>query len=122
MINNIKYKHDGATEDMWRRGQALRPYFKDVQTIVENKDKFDTFRGHSNIVTPEHLSFEHFPIRDCSITDDGGVLKLAKKLVKAISDGEIIYLHCWGGHSRTGTVVCIMLHLMYGVSPSIYIT
>ena len=27
-----------------------------------------------------------------------------------------MYLHCWGGHGRTGTVVCIMLHLMYGLS------
>ena len=27
-----------------------------------------------------------------------------------------MYLHCWGGHGRTGTLVCIMLHLMYGLS------
>jgi protein-tyrosine phosphatase len=44
------------------------------------------------------------------------VLELAKLLVKSISENEIIYLHCWGGHGRTGTLVCIMLHLMYGVS------
>ena len=22
-------------------------------------------------------------------------------------------MHCWGGHGRTGVIVCIMLHLMY---------
>ena len=27
-----------------------------------------------------------------------------------------MYLHCWGGHGRTGTIVCIMLHMMYGLS------
>jgi len=28
-----------------------------------------------------------------------------------------MYLHCWGGHGRTGTLVSIMLHLMYGLEP-----
>lgn len=44
------------------------------------------------------------------------MVALAQKLVKDISEGQIIYLHCWGGHGRTGTVVCIMLYLLYGVS------
>ena len=25
---------------------------------------------------------------------------------------EIIYLHCWGGHGRAGTVVCLLLHFL----------
>lgn len=66
-------------------------------------------------MTEADLSFVHFPIRDCGITDDGRVLELARLLVKAIAEGECIYLHCWGGHGRTGTLVCIMLHLMYGM-------
>ena len=28
-----------------------------------------------------------------------------------------MYLHCWGGHGRTGTIVCLMLHLMYQFTP-----
>ena len=27
--------------------------------------------------------------------------------------GSRLYVHCWGGHGRTGTVVCILLHLIY---------
>jgi protein-tyrosine phosphatase len=69
-----------------------------------------------NIVDEVNLTFIHFPIRDCGVTDDGRVLELARNLVQCISQGEVIYLHCWGGHGRTGTLVCIMLHLMYGVS------
>jgi len=111
-----EYRQDGVTEDMWRRGQALRPYFNDVKAIVKSKEKYEVFKGH-NIVSLDKLSFVHFPIRDCGITDDSGVLELAKSLVKAISEGEILYLHCWGGHGRTGTLVCIMLHLMYNLDP-----
>lgn len=67
------------------------------------------------VVAPENLKFTHFPIRDCSVTDDDRVLDLAKDLVRDISEGEVLYLHCWGGHGRTGTLVCIMLYLMYGL-------
>lgn len=43
------------------------------------------------------------------------VLHLAAKLAARVARGEVLYLHCWGGHGRTGTVVSIMLHLMYGL-------
>ena len=63
------------------------------------------------------MSFVHFPIKDCGITDDIGVLQLCVDLVRAISEGQVLYVHCWGGHGRTGTIVSIMLHLMSGVGP-----
>jgi hypothetical protein len=75
--------------------------------------------GHNcfkRVVRPERLGFIHFPIEDCNVTDDTGVLLLARQLVYDISRGDVLYLHCWGGHGRTGTVVCLMLHLMYGIS------
>ena len=101
-----EYRVDGITEEMWRKGHALRPYFKDVKTIVKSQDKFETFRGHK-IVSSEQLSFVHFPIKDCSITDDDGVLELARKLVTSISEGEVIYLHCWGGHGRYYLIIVV---------------
>lgn len=33
----------GVTTEMWRRGDALRPYFDDVQNIVKNKENFETY-------------------------------------------------------------------------------
>lgn len=113
-ILNLQYRDEGVTVDMWRSGNALRPYFHDVRMVVYNKAMFPDLHGF-NIVDREALSFVHFPIRDCGITDDERVLELSRTLVKAISEGEVIYLHCWGGHGRTGTLVCIMLHLMYSV-------
>lgn len=99
---------------MWRNGTALRPYFEDVQLVVQLKDSIPELAGFS-VVEFDKLSFVHFPIKDCGITDDARVLELARNLVKAIADGEKLYLHCWGGHGRTGTIVCIMLYLMYQV-------
>ena len=91
--------------------QALRPYFDDVKLVVQLKESIPELTGYY-IVAEKDLSFVHFPIKDCGITDDACVLELARNLVKDISEGEIIYLHCWGGHGRTGTLVCIMLHLL----------
>jgi hypothetical protein len=108
-----EYREHGVTEAMWRSGQALRPYFHDVRSIVKKKALIPSLRNYP-VVDEEDLNFVHFPIRDCGITDDDGVLELARSLVKSIAEGEVIYLHCWGGHGRTGTLVCIMLHLMYG--------
>jgi hypothetical protein len=109
-----EYREEGVTVEMWRSGNALRPYFHDVRMVVHNKAMIPDLQGF-DIVDREALSFVHFPIRDCGVTDDERVLELARNLVKAISEGEVIYLHCWGGHGRTGTLVCIMLHLMYSL-------
>ena len=107
-----EYRAHGVTEAMWRNGLALRPYYDDVVQIVGNKNQIESLKGF-NIVDSDKLSFVHFPIRDCDITDDDRVIEVAKSLVKAIGEGEKLYLHCWGGHGRTGTLVSIMLHLMY---------
>jgi protein tyrosine phosphatase len=100
---------------LWREGLALRPYFEDVRHIVANKQAIPPLRQY-NMVDLQNLAFEHCPIVDCGITDDHKILELSRKLVFDISQGHVIYLHCWGGHGRTGTVVSIMLHIMYGVS------
>lgn len=110
-----EYRTHGVTEAMWRGGHALRPYFEDVKLIVKNKSMFKSLSEHPNIVDLQSLDFVHFPIRDCSISDDGAVLKLSQSLVGRLHRGERLYVHCWGGHGRTGTVVCIMLHLLYGM-------
>ena len=47
---------------------------------------------------------------------DEEVRDLAIYLVELIRHGDTIYLHGWNGHGRTGTVVCIMLYLMYGLN------
>lgn len=112
---SIQYKTEGVTEAMWRRGQALRPYYEDVKLLIKNKHMFKVLSQDSRVCTLEDLSFVHLPIKDCGVTDDSGVFQLALSLVESLHRGEIQYVHCWGGHGRTGTVVCIMLHLMYGV-------
>jgi len=99
------------SEEAWRKNYGLRPYLKDVEKMIQSKERYPKLA-----TTIEKATFVHEKIRDCDITDDDTTLRLAKKLVKAIYEGEVIYLHCWGGHGRTGIIVCIMLHLMFNLS------
>jgi protein-tyrosine phosphatase len=98
-------------EELWRNCVGLRPYFKDAEKMITNKELYPSL---TTLVTK--VSLIHQKIRDCNIIDDNTTLKLAKKLVKAIYDGEVVYLHCWGGHGRAGVIVSIMLHLMFKLS------
>ena len=80
--------------------------------IIRNKHHFDDLR---NIVDESNIGFVHCPIVDCGIIDDAKVLQLAFMVARSLLHGDVIYLHCWGGHGRTGTVVCLVLHILYQV-------
>jgi len=47
-----------------------------------------------------------FPIKDLSIPESPELTMKILDLIDAlISDGEVVYLHCWGGIGRTGLIV-----------------
>ena len=94
-----EYDHT-ATEEAWRSGARLRPYIYDAMKLSAR---------------PSDLEFLHVPIQDCGTTNDGVVLDLATDLCWRLIHGQVIYLHCWGGHGRSGTVAAVMLGLLYGV-------
>ncbi|CAM9989589.1 unnamed protein product [Choristocarpus tenellus] len=112
-----EYLAEGVTEKMWRSGDALRPYYQDVLQLLRKLQELRKCDPmvYPTITEPDKTDFVHFPIVDCNVADDTKVLLLAANLADRVAKGEVMYLHCWGGHGRTGTVVSIMLHLMYGL-------
>jgi hypothetical protein len=74
------------------------------------------FRPYSKLDLPiinSNVKFLKLGIKDCNITDDESILNFARKAVELLKSGEKIYLHCWGGHGRAGTLYCIILYLLY---------
>lgn len=66
-----------------------------------------------------HASTAHlrFPIRDTYIPESVESVRKLIKQILAIADadsGNKIYIHCWGGVGRTGTIVGCLLAEMYG--------
>jgi len=107
----LEYQH-GVPESQWRSGISLRPYIEDALEICEKE------KSSGKIVAPNELKFLHHGIVDCGTTTDMTVLELALDVCWRLLADEIIYLHCWGGHGRTGTVVAVALGLMYDLPAS----
>jgi len=101
-----------AEEARGIRKAIVRPYFNDILNILAEKEKHPTLgTGVTNDV-----KFYHFPIKDLHTESDEYTLSAARQVVKCLENGEVIYLHCWGGHGRTGVIVCLVLHLIFGLS------
>lgn len=62
-------------------------------------------------------NFLHLPITDMKTADDDIVSEFCLTLKKRICMGENIYIHCTGGHGRTGTISAILLCLLYKITP-----
>ncbi len=51
------------------------------------------------------ITFHSFPIPDMGITEIAVIRKILQTINEALSEGRGVYVHCWGGHGRTGMVV-----------------
>jgi len=84
-----------------------------------NGDEDSKYRPYSRLdlheIAPD-AKFIKLGIRDYDITDYEYVLEFARQIVTLLEHGENIYLHCWGGHGRAGTVYCLVIHLIYGLT------
>ncbi|MEW5309729.1 MAG: hypothetical protein WDW38_001591 [Sanguina aurantia] len=97
-------------EHAWRAGHGLRPYIKDAQKILSKAHETGSPR-----ITQQKIDFLHLPIIDGNVTTDSALNRLAEDVMERVVRGEKLYIHCWGGHGRTGTLVAVMLGRLYGL-------
>jgi len=88
---------------------SFRPYHDTVLEVWKQRVQLQQKAATSE---PKFL---HFPIPDHSITKDEDVLAFTDELVSRFHNGEVMYIHCWGGHGRTGTIVACLLARLYGL-------
>jgi len=53
----------------------------------------------------KQIEIYRFPIKDLSIPNESYMIEILNKMDELISKGEKVYVHCWGGVGRTGTVI-----------------
>ncbi|EIE21090.1 phosphatases II, partial [Coccomyxa subellipsoidea C-169] len=61
------------------------------------------------------LAFLHYPITDLDIPTTDQVRELIGEIARRVEAGEVLYVHCWGGRGRAGTVAACLLASLYGV-------
>ena len=57
----------------------------------------------------------HFKIDDFSIQSPDATNKIVQQLGQLVQNGEVLYIHCLGGHGRTGTISIPLMTLLYGM-------
>lgn len=67
------------------------------------------FNYQSHLI--EHGVITHqFPIKDMDIPSPIQMMRILKQIDVYVKQRKVVYLHCWGGLGRTGTVVgCYLL-------------
>mmetsp|Transcript_7093 Transcript_7093/g.8180 ORF Transcript_7093/g.8180 Transcript_7093/m.8180 type:complete len:397 (-) Transcript_7093:465-1655(-) len=95
--------------EVWRAGKAPRPYIHDARNIIADLIKRKKTRPDRKV------DFLHLPIPDGGITTDAAMAALSEDVIARVLKGERMYIHCWGGHGRTGTLVGIMLGRLYNL-------
>jgi ADP-ribosylglycohydrolase/protein-tyrosine phosphatase len=76
-----------------------------ITVFIDLTQKNDGLLPYSAMLD-ENTIHQRFPIQDVSIPDSVEVTKaILDTIDHHISQGKIVYLHCWGGVGRTGTIV-----------------
>ena len=87
-------------------------HFVCLNTEKEYGDVKDGFPAYAKYFAQGE--FIHFPIVDMSASAaDADLKSLCLRLKDMILEGKHIFVHCAGGHGRTGTLVAILLKMLY---------
>lgn len=104
-----------TTDGMIQLQQMNVKYIVDLTTLHE--------KGNLKTYYPKHygMTYIHFPIRDNFVPYDmesfNEFIVSLMFIINSMKENEYIYIHCKGGHGRSGMIVCCLLCLMYGKTP-----
>lgn len=109
--------------------RALFGSFPDQQAVNELEEQgvryfINLTHDSERKIVPYHTQHTYisYPIVDHRIPSDRrGFAKFALKLAKIIRELEtdsLVYLHCKGGHGRSGVVVAVLLCYLFNLTPN----
>jgi len=77
--------------DLTHPNDALEPYAHYLQAAA--------------LRTATNVSYHALPVFDMGVPTPEQMVVILDTIDHALAQGQVIYLHCWGGIGRTGTVV-----------------
>jgi len=67
-------------------------------------------------VEPREVKFLHFPIDDLTAPNLGQLSQIVADLSAEVVAGRKLYIHCWGGRGRAGTVGASLIGKLEGLT------
>ena len=62
-------------------------------------------RPYEHLIEGTGVTYQRFPVKDLTCPAHHEMSTILDTIDAALADGRTVYLHCWGGIGRTGTVV-----------------
>jgi len=59
------------------------------------------------------IVFLRAPVEDLGVPSSEPLQRLLMRLLEALDEGRVVYLHCWGGRGRAGLVGACLLSLLW---------
>eukprot|EP00300_Choanocystis_sp_HF-7_P000115 c10099_g1_i1.p1 GENE.c10099_g1_i1~~c10099_g1_i1.p1 ORF type:complete len:1245 (+),score=232.27 c10099_g1_i1:42-3776(+) len=118
IVPGVVMAGDAATMDDPTTFKAVLATGITTLVCLQTKSEIASPGHYRRLVASSHPSIKlrHFPIVDQNIAGDEEVGVFIKELLERLEGGEVMYIHCRGGHGRTGTICSILLGRMYGLS------
>ena len=86
------------------RGGSLFPDYRPLVTDLAAKRGIDA-------------ACHRYPIPDLGVPSGEAMAEIQATIQQAVDAGQMVYIHCWGGHGRTGTVAGCWL-VSQGATPT----
>ncbi len=97
-----EYPRDKNSESSIQKINAL--VLDGISAFIDLTEEYDGLLPYEDMLNGAH--YQRFPIRDVSVPES---IELMREILDAIDhhigNNRIVYVHCWGGIGRTGTVV-----------------
>jgi len=73
----------------------------DMKPFVPYEDQMKSIAESMDV----EVGFNRFPIKDMWVCSSAEMIQILNRIDQSIEGGKSVYIHCWGGRGRTGTVV-----------------
>lgn len=97
-------QYPGSRDPVEAAARVARFADAGVTTFVDLTHRWDGMAPYEHLLPADGRRLS-FPIVDMDVPTVPQMVDVLDAIDAALAAGDTVYVHCWGGHGRTGTVV-----------------